>query len=129
LDLGRLGQRADLARLLLFPLLGDDVVAELDALIADVHGGARDQLAHVVLALAAERALQGAVAFARSTRHHCLPYFWTCAAASAACSLTARVVGLEEMPSSTILSSLACSAVMKKSRSVSFWIFSMPWPV
>src|SRR5467141_825278 len=102
LDLGRLGQRADLPRLLLFPLLGDDVVAELDALVADVDGGARDELAHVVLALAAERALQGAVAFARSTRHRCLPYFWTCAA-SACASLIARVVGLEEMTSSTIL--------------------------
>src|SRR3989440_254659 len=102
LDLGGLGQRADLPRLLLFPLLGDDVVAELDALVADVDGGARDQLADVVLALAAERALQGSVAFARATRHPGLPYFWTCAA-SAACSLTARVVGLEEMTSSTIL--------------------------
>src|SRR6267142_662059 len=102
LDLGGLGEGADLPRLLLFPLLGDDVVAELDALVADVDGGARDVLAHVVLALAAERALEGTVAFARSTRHRCLPYFWTCAA-SACASLIARVVVLEEMTSSTIL--------------------------
>src|SRR5712664_1489170 len=102
LDLGRLGEAPQLPALLLLPLLRDDVVAELDALVADVDGGARDQLADVVLALAAERALQRAVAFARATRHPGLPYFWTCAA-SAACSLTARVVGLEEMTSSTIL--------------------------
>src|SRR5205814_1355168 len=102
LDLGRLGEAPDLSALLLLPLLGDDVVAELDALVADVHGGPGDELAHIVLALAAERALQRAVAFARSTRHRCLPYFWTCAA-SACASLIARVVGLDEMASSTIL--------------------------
>src|SRR5438552_1650874 len=66
LDLGGLGQRAELAALLLFPLLGDDVVAELDALVADVDRRARDQLADVVLALPAEGALQRSVAFARS---------------------------------------------------------------
>src|SRR5688572_4729333 len=103
LDLGRLGKGADLPRLFLFPLLGDDVVAELDALVADVDGGPGDELAHIVLALAAERALQRPVAFARPTRHaRRAPYRWTCAA-SAACSLTARVVGFEEMTSSTIL--------------------------
>src|SRR5262249_23465154 len=113
-------------RLLLLPLLRDDVVAELDALVTDVDGGSRDQLANVVLALAAERALQGAVAFTGPRHPSVDSYFWTCAAESAACSLTARVVGLEEITSSTILYSLACSAVMKKSRSVSRWILSMP---
>src|SRR6185437_1467126 len=39
-------------------LLTDDVHAELDALVADEHGGAGDQLAHLVLALAAEGAVQ-----------------------------------------------------------------------
>jgi hypothetical protein len=43
---------------LLLHLLADDVVAELDALVADEHGRAGDQLAHLVLALAAERAVQ-----------------------------------------------------------------------
>src|SRR5438552_12154099 len=66
LDLRGLGKRAELAALLLFPLLGDDVVAELDALVADVDRRARDQLADVVLALPAEGALQRSVAFARS---------------------------------------------------------------
>ena len=37
---------------------GDDVVADLDALIADEHGRARDQLADVVLILVAERAAE-----------------------------------------------------------------------
>src|SRR5439155_13950976 len=70
----------------------------------------RDQPAHVVLALAAERALQRA-------------------AAGTAPSGTGRVVGLEEITASTIRYSFACSAVMKKSRSVSCWIFSMDCPV
>src|SRR5262249_29630974 len=64
LDLGRLRQAPELARLLLFPLLRDDVVAQLDAFVADVNGGAGDELADVVLALATERAPQGSVAFA-----------------------------------------------------------------
>src|SRR5881628_3727752 len=67
LDLGGFGERADLAALLFFPLLGDDVVAELDALVTDVHRRAGDQFADVILALPAERALQGSVAFARSS--------------------------------------------------------------
>src|SRR2546426_6174465 len=128
LDLGGLGERADLPRLLLFPLLGDDVVAELDALVADVDGRARDELADVVLALAAEGALQRSVALTRPRHPSLDPYFWTWAERAAG-SLTARVVGFEEITSSTILYSLACSAVMKKSRSVSRWIFSMFWPV
>src|SRR5437773_6207599 len=66
LDLGGLGKRADLAALLFLPLLSDDVVAELDALVADVDRRAGDQFADVVLALPAERALQRSVAFARS---------------------------------------------------------------
>ena len=39
-------------------LLADYVVAEVDALVADEHGGAGDELAHIVLALAAERAVE-----------------------------------------------------------------------
>ena len=41
-----------------FVLLADDVHAELDAFIADEHGRAGDELAHLVLALAAERAVE-----------------------------------------------------------------------
>src|SRR5437762_2635730 len=67
LDLGGFGERADLAALLFFPLLGDDIVAEFDALVADVHRRAGDQFTDVILARPAERALQGSVAFARSS--------------------------------------------------------------
>jgi 5-methylcytosine-specific restriction endonuclease McrA len=38
-------------------LFGNDVVAQLDALVADVHAaGTRDELSHIVLILAAEGA-------------------------------------------------------------------------
>src|SRR5690606_7274293 len=43
-------------------LLADDVHAELDALVADEHRRAGDQLADLVLALAAERAVEGVLA-------------------------------------------------------------------
>ena len=93
-------------RLLLFPLLGDDVVAELDALVADVHGGPGDELADVVLALAAERALERAVGLTRP-RHAAPPPpvrpTATCAEPAPPASVTGRVVGFEEMTSSTIL--------------------------
>src|SRR5678816_754452 len=60
LDLGRLGDRARaVALVLLLDLLGDDVVAQPDALVADVHGRAGDQLLDLLLGLAAERAGQG----------------------------------------------------------------------
>ena len=42
----------------LVELFFDDLVAELDALVADVDAGACDQLAHLLLRLAAEAALQ-----------------------------------------------------------------------
>ena len=42
----------------LVELLADDVVAELDALVADEHGRAGNELAHFVLTLAAERTVQ-----------------------------------------------------------------------
>ncbi len=39
-------------------LFFDDLVAQIDALVADVHAGARDELLDLLLRLAAERALQ-----------------------------------------------------------------------
>ena len=39
-------------------VLSDDVHAEFDALVADEHSRARDELAHLVLALAAERTIE-----------------------------------------------------------------------
>ena len=49
---------------LLLEFFADDVVAQLDAFIADEHAGARDQLAHLMLALAAEGAVQDLAAVA-----------------------------------------------------------------
>ena len=56
-----LGQRRLLA-LLQHPVLGDDVEADVDALVANEDGGARDELLDLSLALAAERAPQRVVA-------------------------------------------------------------------
>ena len=47
-------------------LLVDDLVAEIDALVADVDAGTGDQLLHLPLALAAEAAEQLLVSLARS---------------------------------------------------------------
>ena len=60
-------------------LLADDVHAQFDAFVADEHRGAGDELAHLVLALAAERAVQGvlriaAADFAHSILRHTLSY-------------------------------------------------------
>jgi hypothetical protein len=58
LDLGGLRNAAQLCRLFLFEFFGDDIVAEFDALVADIDRRASDKLLHLVLALAAERANQ-----------------------------------------------------------------------
>src|SRR6266508_500302 len=57
-DLPRLREfgQADVGALV--ELLLDDLVAEIDALVADVDAGAGDQLLHLLLALSAERALE-----------------------------------------------------------------------
>ena len=47
-----------------FGLLADDVVAQLDALVADEHGGPGDELPHLVLRLPAEGAVEGALGVA-----------------------------------------------------------------
>src|SRR5207253_4767752 len=62
LDLGRAGDAQLLvARLLLVDLLGDDVVTETDALVADVDGRAGDELLDLLLRLSAEGAAQRVV--------------------------------------------------------------------
>src|SRR5690606_25544736 len=63
-DLLRLGQRTARALGLLLEFLADDVVAQLHAFIADEHARARDQLADLVLALPAERAVEDLAAVA-----------------------------------------------------------------
>src|SRR5947209_8366842 len=57
-DLDRLGQvvEANLARL--GELLLDDLVAEIDALVTDVHAGSGDELLDLLLALPTEGALE-----------------------------------------------------------------------
>ena len=57
-DLARLGQLVELHVGGLVQLLLDDLVAEVDALVADVDAGAGDQLLDLLLALPAERALE-----------------------------------------------------------------------
>src|SRR5206468_6440193 len=58
LDFGRLAElRGDLL-FRLFPVLRDDVVAEIHTLVADVDGGACDQLADLVTAFPTERTPQ-----------------------------------------------------------------------
>ena len=68
LDLVRLRQLVAAALGSLVELLADDVVAELDALVADEHRRAGDELAHLVLALAAERAIQQLAVVALAAR-------------------------------------------------------------
>src|SRR5699024_5204915 len=67
-DLLRLGQLAQPEVAGLGQLLLDDLVAQVDALVADVHAGARDQLLDLLLALPAEGALQQVAALTHS-RH------------------------------------------------------------
>ena len=67
-DLARLGQVGDVEARRGDELLVDDLVTEIDALVADVDAGAGDQLLDLALGLAAEAAQQLLVGFGR-TRH------------------------------------------------------------
>src|SRR5262249_17069400 len=51
-------------------LLADDVHAQFDALVADEHGRTSDELAHLVLALAAERAVKRILGIATADFAH-----------------------------------------------------------
>src|SRR5207245_3564227 len=53
-----------------FVLLANDVHAQLDALVADKDGRTGDELAHLVLALAAERAVESHFRFANADLAH-----------------------------------------------------------
>src|SRR5262249_59885232 len=51
-------------------LLADDVHAQFDAFVADKYGRAGDELEHLVLALAAERAVERILGFAAADLAH-----------------------------------------------------------
>src|SRR5438067_221642 len=121
-DLPGLGQLVEAHLGGLRQLLLDDVVAQVDALVADVHAGAGDELLHLLLRLAAEAALHE-IAAITELRHRLPP----CYATPAACGTPAssRVV----ITSSMMPYSWDSSALIMKSRSVSFWILSISWPV
>ena len=57
-NLDGLGQLVELDVIGVSELLFDDLVAQVDAFVADVHAGTRDELLDLLLALSAERALQ-----------------------------------------------------------------------
>jgi hypothetical protein len=63
-NLLRLGQVIPLELRGLGELFLDDLVAQIDALVADVHAGAGDELLDLLLRLAAERTLQQVTAVA-----------------------------------------------------------------
>src|SRR6476659_9828482 len=67
-----LGRRNAVARLHQrgLVLLANDVHAQLDAFVADENGRAGDELAHLVLALAAERAVERILGFAAADLAH-----------------------------------------------------------
>ncbi len=71
-DLHRLGQLVELDFAVLGELFLDNLVAQVDALITDVHAGAGDELLHLLLTLPAERAFQQ-VATVSDSRHRFLP--------------------------------------------------------
>src|SRR6185295_7384552 len=62
LDLDRLRQRWASSGGFLLLIIGDDLVADIDALIADINGRAGNQLLDFVLGLSAKRAAQCVVA-------------------------------------------------------------------
>ena len=64
---GRPGRPGRPSRL---PVVGDDVVADVDALVADEHRRARDELADVVLVLVAERAAKDLAVSRRPLGRH-----------------------------------------------------------
>ena len=130
-DLTGLGQLVEAELGGLGELLLDDLVAEIDALVADVDAGPGDELLDLLLRLAAERALQQ-LATVSELGHVVVPPLRVVACASAGTAVIGPLVSASsrvEITSSMMPYSLASSADITKSRSVSRWIFSTVWPV
>src|SRR5690606_13552944 len=72
-DLPRLGQCPETEVTGLGQLLLDDLVAQVDALVADVDPGARDELLDLLLTLAAEGALQQVAALSHACHARSFP--------------------------------------------------------
>ena len=62
------GQRA-------FGFLADNIVAQVDTLVADENSRARNQLAHLMLRFSAERAVKGALGIRAAQLRHNRPVF------------------------------------------------------
>ena len=74
-DLRGLGQLVELDVVGVGQFLFDDLVAQVDALVADVHAGARNELLDLLLTLSAERALQQVAAVSNARHCPCGPTF------------------------------------------------------
>ena len=70
-DLGGLGQLIEFHLVAVGELLFDDLVAQVDALVADVDAGARDELLNLLLALPTERAFQQVTAISDARHGAC----------------------------------------------------------
>ena len=70
-DFTRLWERKTRGRALRFGIFGNDFVAQVDTLVANVNAGSPNELADLLLALSAERALEGLSSVGQST-HVCL---------------------------------------------------------
>jgi hypothetical protein len=115
-DIGRCRQS-----FIVVDLFSDDIVAKIDALITNIHRRAGNQLAHLVLALSAERADK----IPRS-----LTVLWHRTPASLKFPHFLRLLsGRVAITSSTNPYSWACLPFIKRSRSVSFSIFFKLCPV
>ena len=92
-DLGGLGQLVELDVVGVGEFLFDDLVAQVDALVADVHAGARDELLDLLLALSAERALQQVTAVSDACHGAGVP-----TSCSPSVSPSGRIVSLPTLP-------------------------------